>query len=138
MSKLKRPQVITDLPKPVPEVIVFATKVKNAMDPNAYFTNLVPSTATFADDITALAAAEATAKHGGKGAADARDLKLKVVLDDVEARKHMVQAVCTANPAMAKAVATSAGMNTKDHVPYRKPTIRAVQTKTPGQVVVRA
>ncbi len=138
MYGLKRPQVILDLPTSIPELIVYLTRVNNAMDPNAYFITLVPTTAAFAADIASLAASEALARAGGKGAADARDVKLRTALDDLASRKLIVQTAVNTNPSLAKTIATSAGMNIKVFTPYHKPTIRAALTSAPGVVLVRA
>ncbi len=138
MHRPRRPQVILKTPGAVADIIVYATQVNGAMEASPYFGNLVPSTADFAQHIEALAAAQAIATTRAAGAAAARDVELKTVLDDLESRRGIVQNAVNANPSEAKVIATSAAMDTKGYTPHHKAVIEAVLTGAPGQVLVRA
>lgn len=136
--KTNRNPIALNLPATVALLIVFGRHVVQKMTGNPWFLNLVAMLAAFTTHLDQLEKSEATAKGNGKGAAAARDLDLKLVLDDLNSLKAAVQAVANQNSAQAAAITESAGMSPKKRGKYLKPELSAAMAAVPGQVIVRA
>jgi hypothetical protein len=110
---MSHPIATLKLSRRVPDVIAFAKSIATAMTNNPSFPSPNPALATFEADIAALDNAEAAVLTRTKGAAEARDVKLTIVRQDMEMEKAYVQAIANATPVTAAAVIESAGMKVK-------------------------
>lgn len=138
MAKRTVPKIVLNLPKSVPDVLVYGRSVVQAMTNNAYFPTPHPPLNQVTTDLDALEAAEAGSKSRAKGAAAARDLKLEKVHQDLEGLQAYVQSIIAANPAQAAAIQESSGMEGKQSATRQKPDLEVKLTDTPGQVHVVA
>lgn len=139
MNTPKISPIALNLPKVVALLIVFAQHVVQAMTNNPWFVSLVALLAQTTTDLAALQAAEALALTRAKGAAAARDVKRKVVVDDLILLKNGVQTVVNQNPGQGAAIVESAGMSQKRVTLPSKPNLAAKMARvSPGEVLVRA
>ncbi len=126
------------LPRIVIALIAFGRHLVQCMTGNAWFPTPNPPLAQVTSDLDALDAAETLAKQRAPGAAAARDLKKKTVLDDIEALKAYVHSVMMQNIASAMAIVLSAGMSPKQFGLRTKLPIDAFVSDVPGQAILRA
>jgi hypothetical protein len=134
----KQTSVALNLPKTIPALIVFGRHVVQVMSGNPWFPAPLPALAAVTSDLDALEQAEAQAQNRAKGSAAARDLKKKVVLDDLSGLKAHVQAIANQNSAQAEAIIESSGMFTKRPSTRQFPALSAELGDEPGQALVRA
>jgi hypothetical protein len=139
MNRTKVPQIVLKLPKVVALLILFAQHVVQAMTNNPWFASLAALLAQTTADLALLQAAQATALSRAKGAAEARNDKLKAVVDDLILLKSGVQTVVNQNPGQAASIIESAGMFQKQVTLPSKPNLGAkMAAVNPGEVMVRA
>jgi hypothetical protein len=138
MNGTKIPQIVLKLPKAVALLIIFVQHVVQAMTNNPWFLSLAALLAQTATDLTALQAAEATALTRAKGAAQARNDKKKVVIDDLVLLKSGVQTAVNQNPGQASTIIASSGFFEKQVTLPPRPNLGAKMTGAPGEVLVRA
>ena len=125
------------LPKPVPELLVRARHIVEAMTGSAYFPTPNPTLGAVTADIDALAGAETTARSRTSGLIAVRDLRRAAVISNLRALQSYVQTVVDQNPTQAGAIAEAAGMSRRvRRAPIRRE-IEAVMGAAPGTVVVR-
>ncbi len=90
-------------------------------------------------DINALIAAQNLAKTRAKGAVQARDAKLAVVITDLNQERAYVESIADANLANAAAIANSAGMEVRKQGAHpKKSAVNVKQAKASGSVAVTA
>jgi hypothetical protein len=131
---IRRSIVTLNLPKRIPDLIVYANQVAIAMTGNTSFpTPLIP-VATLQADIAALNNAEQAVLTRAKGAAANRNVKLAVVRSDLEHEKAYVQQIADQNPATAEAVIHSAGMAVKKTTLRNKANLAAKLGPVSGSV----
>jgi hypothetical protein len=130
--------IALNLPTVVALLIIYARHVAQSLNGNTWVTTTTPPLATFNADIDALEVAEAAARSRTKGAAAARDIKKKVVVDDLTSIKGNVLSAANLNPAQADAIIESAGMTPKRFGRKPKAELAALMGPTPGEVLVRA
>jgi hypothetical protein len=139
MNGTRIPRLALNLPRAIALLIVFVQHVVQAMTNNPWFTSLTALLAQTAADLAALQAAQATAMTRAKGAAEARNDKRKVVVDDLMLLKSGVQTVVNQNPGQAATIIESAGMfQKKVTVPSKQNLAAAMAPVSPGEVLVRA
>ena len=109
----RRAIVALNLPKRIPDLIIYANQIATAMTGNTSFPAPPVPIATFETDIAGLGTAEQAVLTRVKGAAATRNVKLAVVRSDMEHQKAHVQQIADQNPATAEAVIHSAGMSVK-------------------------
>jgi hypothetical protein len=126
------------LPRIVIALIAFGRHLVQCMTGNTWFATPNPPLAQVTTDLDALDAAETLAKQRAPGSAAARDLKKKVVLDDIEALKAYVHSIMMANIASAMAIVLSAGMSPKQFGLRTKLPIDAFVSDVPGEAILRA
>ena len=132
---MARSIVVLKLSNKKKNVIAYAQNVAAAMTNNAHFPTPTPSLATFQTDIAALSAAEAAVLSRTKGAVEARNAKLLVVVGDLVNLKNYVQTtVATATPADAESIIQSAGMSVRKTRLHDKPALEAKQGSVTGTV----
>ena len=83
----RRALVALNMPKRVPDLIVYANQIATAMTDNAYFPSPTIPIATFEANITALAIAEQSVLTRVKGASATRNVKLATVRSNMEQQK---------------------------------------------------
>jgi hypothetical protein len=130
--------VALNLTRRIPQDLVFAQSVANAMKGNAYFPSPEPSIATLEADIAALAAAEPEALTRGKGAREARDARYVVVRDDLQSLRIYVQIIANQVPNEGPAIIESAGMFVKRVGHFMKPILEARMGLPSGVVLLIA
>jgi hypothetical protein len=108
------------------------------MTSNAYFPSPTPTLAVVTSNLDALEAAETVAKTRAKGAAAARNLKLKASIADCFGLRAYVQSIADANEDQAEAIIESAGMNARKRPSRSKADLAASMGPVPGQVILRA
>jgi hypothetical protein len=128
----RRALVALNMPKRVPDLIVYANQIATAMTGNAFFPSPTIPLATFEANITALATAEQSVLTRVKGAAATRNVKLATVRSDMEQHKAYVQVVADANPSSSEAVIHSAGMAVKKLTARNKPDLAVTPGPVPG------
>jgi hypothetical protein len=139
MRSMKFSRIALNLPRTVALLIVFVQHVIQSMTNNPWFVSLAALLTQTTADLAALQAAEATALTRAKGAAEARDDKLKVVVDDVFLLKSGVQTIVNQNQGEAATIIESAGMFQKKVTVRPKPNLAATMAPvSPGEVRVRA
>ena len=132
---MARSIVVLKLSNKKKNVIAYAQNVAAAMTNNAHFPSPTPTLATFQTDIAALSAAEAAVLSRTKGAVEARNAKLLVVVGDLVNLKNYVQTtVATATPADAESIIQSAGMSVRKATLHDKPALEAKQGSVTGTV----
>jgi hypothetical protein len=129
--------VALNLPNTVAGLSAYAKHVVQSMTGNAAIPSPTPPLATVTADIAALDAAETTVKTRAPGSAEARNLKLQVVVNDMHGLEACVQTAADASPAEAAAIIESAGMHVKPHGVHAKPDLEALMGPG-GLVVLRA
>jgi hypothetical protein len=131
---VRRSIVTLNLPKRIPDLIVYANQIATAMTGNTSFpTPIIPIT-TLEADIAALNTAEQAVLTRTKGAAANRNVKLGVVRSDLEHEKAYVQQIADQNPATAEAVIHSAGMAVKKTTLRNKADLAATLGPVSGSV----
>lgn len=121
----KHNTVVFRFPKIIALLIVFARAVLQKMTSNAWFPNPDPPLGLVEQHVDKLEDAEATVKIGGKGAAEARNVALKVVIDDLRGLGAYVYKVASQNPGNEGLIIESAGFFQRRPSKYHKPTLAA-------------
>ncbi len=139
-TKSPKIHVVLKRPRPVPLLISLAQAIEAAMaSASLTFPSPVPPLAQFVSDINALIAAQNAARTRAKGAVQARDAKLQIVITDLGQERAYVESVANADPANAAAIANSAGMEVrKQPVHPQKNAVNVKQAKASGSVSVTA
>ena len=134
MSSNTSPVVVLKPPKRNHSLILYAAAVAVAMDGNAYFPNPPVPIASFASDVQAFHDAEVS---GPKAERNARKQRVLYVLRLLRAYVQSI-AEMQPNPAEARAVIVSAGMQVKKPSTYDKPVLEARRGELSGSVILRA
>ena len=122
-----QPIVVLDMPKTIGGKLGLARAVLAAMSAaSATYPSPTPSLAQFSADIDGLDDAETATRTKTKGAVDARDDKLRIVIGDLHQLKAYVQQVVGQTPAQAASLAEQAGMRVRRPATHNKPTLVAV------------
>lgn len=139
MNPTKIPPIALKLPRAVALLIQFVLHVLQEMNNNPWFASMTALLAQAATDLAALQVAQSIAVTRAKGSAAARNVKLKVVVNDVILIKNGVTTVANQNPGQATAIIESAGFTQKKVTTRSKPNLAATMAKVvPGEVLVRA
>jgi hypothetical protein len=124
-------QIVLNLPKAVPALIVRANNIHDNMAQNAKtFPSPAPTLPVFATDVANLTTAEAAVKNRTKGAATTRDLALKAVVVDIHQLAAYVEGLANADPDNAASIAQEAAMALRKTAVRTKPTLTTKQTST--------
>jgi hypothetical protein len=137
-TPIHRTLVATKLPKPVPALIKMTQAFLAALTNNPHFPTLAPQLSTLSASLATLVAAEAATQTRAKGTVAARNAALTQLLSELHALKADVQQVADANPELAEAVITSAGMTVRKPTSRAKPPFVARQGATSGSVKLAA
>jgi len=97
-----------------------------------------PPLATLKADIAALDSAETDALKRTKGAAEARNAKLAVVIQDLHDARAYVNKIASADPVNAAAIITAAGLFVKKPAVKSKQLLAAKQGPSTGIVLLEA
>ncbi len=126
-------------PRTVAAIISLAHAIDAAMTANATtFPKPTPTMVQYSSDLSALVAAQSTALTRAKGAVQARNAALAVVVTDLNQLRAYVEGVADANPATAAAIANSAGMELRKVPVQSKNDVNVKQGTTPGAIIVTA
>jgi hypothetical protein len=128
----RRALVALNMPKRVPDLIVYANQIATAMTGNASFPTPTIPIATFEANITALATAEQAVLTRVKGASATRNVKLATVRSDMEQHKAYVQVIADSNPSSAESIIHSAGMAVKKLTARNKADLAVTPGPVPG------
>jgi hypothetical protein len=126
------------LPRHVPDVIKFGKTIVGAMTGNAYLPTPTPTLASVTTRLAELEVAETLAESRAKGAASARNIKLRLVDSYLQGLRAYVQMMADADLDHAVAIIESAGMNVKKHAVRVKSDLTARPGKVSGQVLLDA
>jgi hypothetical protein len=137
-KSLQHHPVVLKLPDPAPALILRGRNIVLVMTESAWFSSLLPLLAVVTTDLDDLMHAEATARTRAEGAASARDVAKKKVIDDLTGLAREVQNIVDRHPGEAGAIIAAAGMFQKKRSARAKPNLAAVMGPAPGQVLVRA
>jgi hypothetical protein len=129
-AKLRRLRVALNRPEKVPELIVFARAVVQAMSGNRWFPAPVPSMSTVQAAIDKLGAAEAAALSRTHGLIEVREDARNALIKRLAQLKACVETVADENPDDAASIIESAGMS----VAGRGLTAKAVLAVYSGRV----
>ena len=128
----RRALVALNMPKRVPDLIVFMNQIATAMTGNASFPSPTVPIATFESNITALAAAEQSTLTRVKGASATRNVKLATVRSEAEQLKAYVQVIADANASESESLIHSAGMSVKKVTLRNKADLAVTPGPVPG------
>jgi len=128
----RRAIVVLNMPKRIPDLIVYVNQIATAMTGNASFPSPPIPIPTFQSSITALGTSEQAVITRVKGAAATRNVKLATVRSEAEQLKAYVQVIADANPAEAESLIHSAGMAVKKVTARNKPDLAATPGPVPG------
>jgi hypothetical protein len=120
-KSMHRVEVSLDLPTRVPDLIGYVTRVLQCMTGNSWFPGPSPSLAKVASALADLQSAEVETLTRTRGAADARDEKLKALVNLLKRLKAYVQGIADDNPENAGSIIESSGFNIKKKGSYAKP-----------------
>jgi hypothetical protein len=132
---MRRPIVVlhvTKMQERTGEIFTLASSVLAGMTDNPWFPSPPLALATFAEHISALGAAESAVLARTKGNAEARDARLRDVLNDLECLRVYVQHVADANRVDGPAIIEGAGMSVKGVTHHDKPVLEARQGSRAG------
>jgi hypothetical protein len=134
------PRVIAalNLPRRIPDAIVYAQSVAAALDGNPAFPSPRPPLATFKADVAALDAAHVRTLTRALGTAAERDARLETVVLALSSLRRYVQHVANASPGEAEAIIASAGMSVKRSSGHPKPAFEAKQGPVSGTALLVA
>jgi hypothetical protein len=139
MSSLKRFVIALLLPGNVAGLILRGRQVWSSVSLNpGFFATPNPTVASATSNLDALEAAEAAVPHGGPPAVASRNLKRGAVESDFNVFKAYLLAMCLANPGMANAYITAAGLQEGKVNRPPKAFLAAKMGKIPNQIVLRA
>jgi hypothetical protein len=139
MAKFKRFIIALLLPGNVASLILYGRQVWSAISLHpAYFPTPNPTIASATANLDALQAAEALVPHGGPAAVTDRNLKQAAVENDLKAAKAYLLGLCFANPGLADAMITAAGLRQGKRVSPAKAFLAASMGEIPNQVILRA
>jgi hypothetical protein len=138
--RLHPAKVALKLPKKVPEVIVFAIAVVEAMTGNSWFPAPVPSLAVVQAAIDKLREAEAAGLSLMAGLKAARNVELGALTSLLRGLKAYVEGVADDNPESAATIIESAGMSVAARATLVKAVLAVLRGRVSGSVrlVVRA
>jgi hypothetical protein len=137
-TSLQHHPVVLKLPDAVPKLILRGRHIVLVMTDGVWFSALLPLLAVVTKDLDDLLAAEATARTRAQGAASARDVTKKKVIDDLTGLAREVQNIVDQQPGEAATITEAAGMFQKRSSARAKANLAAVMGPSPGQVIVRA
>jgi hypothetical protein len=126
--------VAVNLPRRIPETLLYAQSVAAAMSGNPAFPSPVPALATFEADIAALEASYVRTLTRALGTRSDRDARLAKVQDDLFCLRMYVQQVADTSPGQAGVVIASAGMSLKRSSGHAKLAFVAKQGLVSGTV----
>jgi hypothetical protein len=121
-----------NVPRRIPEILVYAQSVAVAMTGNPAFPSPVPPLATFEGDIAALEASHVRTLTRAVGTASERNSKLATVQSDLGSLRAYVQDVANASPGQAAVVIASAAMSVKRSSGHAKADFEANQGPVSG------
>jgi hypothetical protein len=139
INKVLKAIAVLKLPKPPQAVSAQAKAILAALGNNpSIFVTPVPPLATFKADIDALDSAETQALTKAKGAVEARNAKLAVVVEHVHDARAYVNKIANADPPNAAAIITAGGFSIKKSSTRSKQLLAAKQGASTGIVVLTA
>jgi hypothetical protein len=97
----------------VAETLTFAKHLVASQTGNPQFPSPTPPLAQVTADIAAVDAAETQVKSGLHGAAEARNVKLTALVNDIHGLEAYVQSIADAHPTEAASIIQSAGFKVK-------------------------
>jgi hypothetical protein len=130
--------VALNLSERINDIINFASAVLNALTSNPSVPSPIPPLAVFEAHVVELRAAQAVTLSRLHGSAAERDVKLGVVLSDLESLRSCVQWAADMSPENAGSIIENAGMSVKRVGYHHKAEIEATQGKVSGSVHVVA
>jgi len=136
--KAKQFVIVLQLSKVVAVLLVFCRHVVQAMTNNVWFPDPSPTLQGVTAHLDDLQSSQARALTRAEGAAAARDLDLKQVVDDVKRLAWYVTSILLQNPGQEAVIAESAGFTLRKASRATKPFLAASMGPSPGQVIVRA
>src|SRR5579859_6057469 len=104
MATIAKVIAVLLLPKHVPDIIKFGRTIVTAMTGNTYFPAPSPTLASVTTHLSDLEGAESLAQTRAKGAASARNVKLKLVDTDLHGLRAYVQMMADADLDHAAAI----------------------------------
>jgi hypothetical protein len=141
MSAEMMPIAVKESPRSNHKFATYLSHIAQCLTGNQSFPNVDPSAATIAAAADGMVKANAAAKHGGPGAAAARDAKRKDAEEMLVALLVNVQATVKAAPvdaAGAAAMILSTGLSIKKARVVNKPPLAARHGKVSGDVRLAA
>ncbi len=139
MAKITKVIAVLLSPKHVPDVIKLGKAIVTSMTGNAYFPSPTPTLASVTAHLADLEAAEIVANTRAKGAAAARDVKLRGEVDsDLQGLRAHVQLCADADLDHATAIIESAAMNVKKRAVRVKLDLSARLANVSGTVILMA
>jgi hypothetical protein len=138
-TKTPKVHVVLRRPHPVPSVLALAKAISSGMAANVgTFPKPTPPLVVLDGDVSALDTAETATHTRTKGAAQARDAKLAIVVVDLNLLRSYVEAVANADPANASTIASSAGMSLRKQPTTTKNDLNVKPSKVSGSVSITA
>jgi hypothetical protein len=138
-KKVPNTIAVLKLAKPAQAVSAYAKTILAGLgDHPSIFVTPNPSLATLKADIDALDAAETQALSRTKGAVEARNAKLSVVVNDIHVARTYVNQLAAADSTNAAAIISAAGFAIRKPSVQHKQLLAAKQGPVPGAVVLMA
>jgi hypothetical protein len=138
-KSLNHHTVVLKLPDAVPALLLRGRHIVLAMTESAWFSGLLALIAVVSTDLDDLQASEVTVLTRVEGAAAARDVIKKKVVDGLTGLAFQVQTIVDqAQPGQAPAITEAAGMFQKKSSARPKANLAATMGQIPGQVLVYA
>ncbi len=138
INPIRRIIAVLKLPKAIASAIAKARLIVSSMTGNAHFPIPSPALATVTTHIDELEAAETEAQKRTQGAAEARNVALAVVAEDLRDLTAYVQQIADATPASSEAIIQSAGLQVKQVTSRTKPDFEVKNDKVSGTVLLIA
>jgi len=123
-----------NLPRRIPDAIVYARSVAAAMSGNPAFPSPTPPIATLEADLAALEAAHVRTLTRALGTTSERDAKLATVQTHLACLRTYVQQVADTSPGEAEVLIASAGMSLKRPTGRPRPVFVAKEGLVSGTV----
>jgi hypothetical protein len=137
-SSTHKVQAVLRFPTRVGNVGSRSQSILTAMTGNPSFPSPTPTLSVVQADLSAFLTAEAAVQTRTKGAVEARDEKLAVLVTDFEHLLAYVQTVADANPSQAQSLIESAGMSVRAVGAHPKAELTAKPGPVPGSVKLMA
>lgn len=125
-------------PTPVPDLIVFARRIVEAMTGNPWFPTPVPPLAGVQAAVDKLAATEADGLSQTRGLKEARNEARSALVGQLTRLKAYVQGVADGNPDFAASIIESAAMSVGARSSKPKPALAIYPGRVSGEVRVVA